>query len=175
MLIGMALYKWGILSAKRDSSFYKKGIIGGFVVGVPIVIWGIIKNFESNWSFEYSMFLGSQFNYYASVPISFAYICGVMLFVKSKRFLGIKKNFAAIGQMALTNYLAQSIIGISIFYGTGLGLFGTLERYEQYFVVVGVWILQIIWSKIWLASFRFGPFEWVWRSLTYFKFQPMKK
>lgn len=175
MLIGMALYKWGILSAKRDTSFYKKGMIIGFVVGLPIVVWGVIKNFESNWSFEYSMFLGSQFNYYGSIPISFAYICGVMLFVKSKRFLGIKKNFAAIGQMALTNYLAQSIICVFIFYGMGLGFFGTFERYEQCFIIMGIWILQILWSKLWLASFRFGPFEWVWRSLTYFKFQPMKK
>jgi len=175
MLVGMALYKWGILTAARDASFYKKGILIGFLFGLPIIIWGIFKNFEADWTLEYSMFFGSQFNYYGSLGISFAYICSVMLFMKSEKFKAIKEQFAAIGQMALTNYIAQSVIGIFIFYGIGFGLFTQFERIEQAIVVIGIWLIQFGWSKPWLDSFRFGPLEWIWRSLTYVKFQPMRK
>ena len=80
-----------------------------------------------------------------------------------------------VGQMAFTNYLMQSIICGLIFYGAGFGLFGKLQRYELYYVVAGVWVFEIVFSHIWLRYFRFGPFEGLWRSLTYWKAQPMKK
>jgi uncharacterized protein len=76
--------------------------------------------------------------------------------------------------MALTNYLLQTLICTFIFYGHGFGLFGQLERSQQILVVFGVWALQLIISPLWLSYFRFGPAEWVWRSLTYWKLQPMK-
>ena len=80
-----------------------------------------------------------------------------------------------VGQMAFTNYLTQSILCGLVFYGVGFGLYGKLERHEVYYVVAAVWILQIIWSNIWLRYFNFGPLEWAWRSLTYWKRQPFKK
>ena len=175
MLIGMALYKWEILSAKKSCSFYIKGFVISSIIGFPIVILGIVKNFEANWSFEYSMFLGSQFNYWGSLFISFAYICLIILFSKSTSFNNIKVRFAAIGQMALTNYIAQSIICAFIFFGIGLGLFGEVERTGQILIVIGIWLLQFAWSKPYLTHYKFGPLEWVWRSLTYWKKQPMKK
>lgn len=175
MLIGMAFYKWGILSADRSRSFYLKGFLISSVIGFPIVILGIIKNFEANWSFEYSMFLGSQFNYWGSLFVSFAYICLIMLFCKSTSFTNFKARFAAIGQMALTNYITQSIICAFIFFGIGLGLFGEVERTVQIIIVMGIWLLQFAWSKPYLSHYKFGPLEWVWRSLTYWDKQPMKK
>ncbi|MEO1021884.1 MAG: DUF418 domain-containing protein [Bacteroidota bacterium] len=175
MLVGMALYKWGVLSASRSAAFYKRGMILGFLTGLPIIIWGVVQHAEADWAFEYSMFGGSQFNYYGSLGVSFAYICAIMLFAKSRGFQKLKERFAAIGQMALTNYIMQSVIGVFLFYGVGFGLFAQFERYEQVFVVFGIWVLQFLWSKHWLTRFRFGPLEWVWRSLTYWKFQPMKK
>src|SRR5438067_553012 len=76
-------------------------------------------------------------------------------------------------RFSFTNYLSQSILTSIIFYG--FGLFGKLQRYQIYYVVGSIWLFQIILSNIWLQYFRFGPFEWVWRSLTYMKKQPMKK
>ena len=175
MLVGMAFYKWGILTAARDVSFYKKGMISGFLVGLPIIIWGVIKNFEAGWPLEYSMFIGSQFNYWGSLSFSFAYICTVMNFAKSDKFNAIKERLAAIGQMALTNYITQSLIGVFIFYGVGFGFFSQFERIEQVAVMIGIWLIQFGWSKTWLDAYKFGPLEWVWRSLTYVKLQPMKK
>ncbi|MEJ7674225.1 MAG: DUF418 domain-containing protein [Chitinophagaceae bacterium] len=80
-----------------------------------------------------------------------------------------------VGQMAFTNYLAQSLFVGLFFYGVGFGMFGKLQRYEIYYVVAATWLLQIIWSHIWLRFFRFGPLEWLWRSLTYWKKQPFLK
>jgi uncharacterized protein len=77
--------------------------------------------------------------------------------------------------MAFTNYLMQSLICTIIFYGYGFAFFGKLERHETYYVVGIIWIFQIIFSNIWLRYYRFGPLEWAWRSLTYWKLQPLRK
>ena len=76
--------------------------------------------------------------------------------------------------MALTNYISQSLICTVIFYGHGLGLFETLGRPEQLLIVLGVWVVQLLWSPWWLDRFRFGPLEWLWRSVTYWSPQPMR-
>ena len=68
-----------------------------------------------------------------------------------------------------------SLIRTTIFYGYGFGLFGRLQRYQLYYVVLGVWVVQLIASPIWLRHFRFGPLEWLWRSLTYVEIQPMRR
>jgi uncharacterized protein len=175
MLVGMALYKWGILTAQKSVSFYKIGWVIGWLVGFPIVIYGVYTQFDAGWSYEYSMFLGSQWNYWGSLGVSFGYICMIMLFARSDVMRWLQDRLAALGQMALTNYISQSIICTLIFYGIGFGLFGQLERITQFIVVVSVWILQLLWSRPWLNKYRFGPLEWVWRSLTYMKRQPMKK
>lgn len=175
MFVGMALYKWQVLSALRSPKFYLKGLIISWLIGFPIVIYGIIRNFEANWSFDYSMYLGSQFNYYGSLFVSFGYICMIMLISQSKAIPWFRRRFAAIGQMALTNYILQSIIAVLIFYGIGLGLFGQMERIGQVGIIVAIWIVQVAWSKPWLDRFRFGPLEWLWRSLTYVKIQPMRR
>jgi uncharacterized protein len=80
-----------------------------------------------------------------------------------------------VGRMAFTNYLMQTLICTTIFYGYGFGLFGKLERYQLYEVVMVIWVFQIIFSFIWLRFFSNGPFEWAWRSLTYWKIQPFLK
>jgi uncharacterized protein len=86
---------------------------------------------------------------------------------------GAMRTFAATGQMALTNYLSQSVICMFVFTGAGLALYGHLERHELYYVVAAIWIAQLIWSPLWLRRFRFGPAEWLWRSLTYWRRQPL--
>ena len=107
--------------------------------------------------------------------IAMGHIALVMLLYKFKVLTGLLKALAKVGQMALTNYLSHPIIGGFIFYGYGLGFFDTLQRYQVYFVVFGIWMLQIVFSIIWLNYFSYGPAEWVLRSLTYGKLQPIKK
>ena len=99
----------------------------------------------------------------------------IMLMYKSGWFKWLFALMRPVGQMAFTNYLMQSLLVGLFFYGIGFGNFGKLERHEIYYVVGVTWALQIIWSHIWLRYFRFGPLEWAWRSLTYWKKQPLKK
>jgi uncharacterized protein len=106
--------------------------------------------------------------------MAIGYIGLVMLICKSEILTLLRSALAAVGQMALTNYLSHSVICNFIFMGYGLGLVGQLNRYEIYYVVLGVWIFQLIVSPLWLRFFRFGPVEWLWRTLTYMQWQPMK-
>jgi uncharacterized protein len=167
MLIGMALFKTGVFSAERSKRFYLAMIGGGYAVGVPLVIAGVVKNFAAGWAFEYSMFLGSQYNYWGSLFVALGHTGAVMLAFRSGLFGRLRRVLAAVGRMALTNYLMQTVICTTIFYGHGLGLFGYVERKYQIVIVLAVWAVQLIYSPIWLRHFRFGPAEWAWRSLTY--------
>jgi uncharacterized protein len=174
MLIGMALYKFGVITGERSRKFYAYMAVLGFIVGLPLVSYGIVRNFRADWSIYFSFFYGIQFNYWGSLFIGMAYIGVIMLICKTVRFKNTVKPLAAVGQMALTNYLFQTLICTTIFNGHGFGLFGEMPRYGQILIVFGIWIIQLIISPIWLSHFRFGPLEWFWRSLTYGKFQPMR-
>ncbi|MEM7799381.1 MAG: DUF418 domain-containing protein [Chloroflexota bacterium] len=172
MLIGMALFKLGVLTARRSTTFYRNMLIIGFLVGLPLVIYGLTSSFASGWSLEYARFVGNQFNYWGSLGVSLAYIAAVMLIAKSGIGQGLVARFAAVGRTALSNYLLQTVLSTLIFYGIGLGFFGEVERIGQFLIVLGIWAFQLIVSPIWLRYYRFGPVEWVWRSLTYGKPQP---
>lgn len=174
MLIGMALFKWGVITGERSKNFYLRLLFVCLPVGWTIVIAGIIQNFSHDWSLDYSMFLGGQFNYWGSILVSIGYIAFVMLICQVQRFTRFLQPFAAVGRTALSNYLLQTVICTTIFYGHGLGLFGRLERKEQVLIILAVWTFQLAISPIWLNKFRFGPVEWIWRSLTYMKLQPIR-
>ena len=87
----------------------------------------------------------------------------------------VQRALAATGQMALSNYIGQTLMCTALFFGFGLGMFNQLERHQLFYVVAGIWALELIWSPIWLKHFRFGPLEWLWRSLTYWERQPMRR
>jgi uncharacterized protein len=91
-----------------------------------------------------------------------------------KDSLWMRGALVAVGRTALTNYLGQSLICTLIFYGEGLALFERVERWEQLLIVAGVWAIQIFVSLLGLRQFRFEPMEWLWRSLTYWRWQPMQ-
>ncbi len=167
MLLGMALYKWGVLSAERSKAFYTRMILIGLLVGWSIVSIGIWKNFEAGWKMDYSMFTGSLFNYMGSLAVALGYIGLVMLVCKSKFLEYAKRVLSAVGKMAFTNYILMSILATLIFYGHGLGLYGHVERGGQALFVIGIWVVILIISPIWLKYYRYGPLEWLWRTLTY--------
>ena len=99
----------------------------------------------------------------------------VILICKRGALRWLTRVLAAVGQMAFTNYILQTVICTTIFYGHGFGLFGKVERTGQVLIVFAVWVALLIVSPIWLRFFRFGPLEWLWRSLTYMKAQPMRR
>ncbi|MBV7327734.1 DUF418 domain-containing protein [Chloroflexi bacterium TSY] len=175
MLVGMAFYTWGIVTAKRSDQFYKRLLASGVLVGVPLVVWGLYLNGAAGWDASYSMFVGRIPNLIATPLIASAYIALIMLWSRSTLWTSLQERLAAIGRTALTNYIAHSVIATFIFYGFGLGLFGSVNRATQLLVVVGIWALQLWLSPIWLRFFRYGPLEWAWRSLSYWQLQPLRR
>jgi len=171
MLLGMALYKWQVLSAGRSSRFYTRMTLSGLVVGLVISTAGIFLNFKNQWTMEYSMFIGVQFNYLGSVGTALGYMGLVMLISQSSRFKGCIKVLTAVGRMAFTNYILMTLLATYIFYGHGLGLYGSVERTYQVLICLGIWIPLLIISPLWLKRFRFGPLERLWRGLTYWSWK----
>ncbi|GJM08241.1 MAG: hypothetical protein DHS20C11_05170 [Lysobacteraceae bacterium] len=175
MLLGMALYKWGVLQGKAQPKTYKKMMVIGFTLGLPLVAYGIWYNFEHDWRLQDSMFGGGQFNYWGSIGVALAYVGLWSLLINNGVATWLQQRLSAVGQMAFTNYLMQSILCSLVFFGVGFGLIGELERWQQILVVAAIWIAQLIYSPIWLSKYRFGPMEWLWRSLTYWQRQPMRR
>lgn len=175
MLIGMALYKWGVLTAQKSKRFYINCLLIGFAIGLSLIGLGLQQNISAKFSIKFSFFLGSQFNYWGSVFVAFGYISAVMLISKLLKTKKVKNLFEGVGRTAFSNYLLQTFICTTIFYGHGFGLFGSVERGTQILIVFAVWIFQIFITNMWLKHFRFGPAEWLWRSLTYWHLQPMRK
>jgi len=98
-----------------------------------------------------------------------------MLISKTSIWHAMQARLAAVGRMVFTNYILQSVIATGLCYGYGFGLFGSVARCGQFLIVLIIWLFQLWISPIWLSKFRFWPLEWPWRSLTYFKFQPILK
>ena len=98
-----------------------------------------------------------------------------LIILLTRRGGALVERIAAAGRAAFTNYLGTSILMTALFYGWGLGLYGTLSRIELWMPVVAMWALMLLWSKPWLDRFRYGPFEWLWRSLARGRLEPMRK
>jgi uncharacterized protein len=167
----MALYRLGVLSAQRSAACYSWMIIAGVLIGLPLVAYGVHWNEANAWGPQ-SMFYGFQFNYWGSIPVSLGWIGAVMLLCRSGMLAWLRSRLAAVGRLAFSNYILQSLICTTIFYGHGFGLFGEVERVGQIAIVAGIWLFQLLVSPLWLRRFRFGPLEWLWRSLTYGRRQP---
>ena len=175
MLIGMGLFKLGVFGAKRSTTTYVVFVALAVLVGVPIVLYGVRRNDALHWDLRSCFFLGSQFNYWGSLLIALGWIGLIMLLCKHQLARPLTGALAAVGRMAFTNYISQSLLCTLIFYGHGLGLFGKVERTGQMGIVFVIFVFQLFVSPIWLRAFRFGPLEWLWRSLTYWRAQPMRR
>jgi len=174
MLIGMALFKLGIFGAERSRIFYIRMTSLGFGLGLPIVVYGVLYCNDCGWDVRSAFFGGSQFNYWGSLLFAAGWIGLVMLVCQRPGMDWLTDPLAAVGRMALSCYLLQTVICTTIFYGHGLGLYGSVSRVGQALIVLAVWAAMLVFCPFWLKRFRFGPFEWLWRSLTYMKVQPMR-
>jgi uncharacterized protein len=165
MLLGMALYKWGVLTNERSNRLYYQLVAGG-IVGVLVVLAGVWYIEANNWSAGVALFW-NQFNYWGSFLVAGGYVGVVTLYARWRPDGLFTRAFAAVGRTAFTNYLLQTVVATSVFYGHGLGLFGSVSRAEALGMVLAFWVLQVVLSVLWLRVFRYGPVEWVWRTLTY--------
>jgi uncharacterized protein len=140
------------------------------------VAMGVRRLHASGWDPIYVFFHGAQFNYWGSIAVALGWVGAVMLLCKAGGAVAaVTGPLAAVGRLALSNYLLQTLLCTTIFYGHGLGLFGRVERKGQAAVVVGVWAVQLVLSPLYLRYFRIGPAEWLWRLLTYLQPPPLRR
>lgn len=175
MLLGMALYRTGVLSGEARTRTYRLFIVLGLAVGLPLTVWGNMRTLAIDWDVIPSFFHMGQYSYWGSILMALGWISIWMLLQHGGAVSGLRTRLRAVGRMALTNYLMQTVLGVLIFTGTGLGLFGRVPRIGQAGLVVLIWALELAWSPWWLARFRFGPAEWLWRSLSYRSRQPFRR
>lgn len=169
MMIGLSLFKSGFLAGRSSTKRYATVIAAG-TVALAIVSWMAWRKDIA----EMPVLGEDAVGFFLTPAVSLAYASTLILLLRSGA-VSLLSPFAAASRMAFTNYLTQSIIMTSIFYGGRGGLMGQINRPALWAIVLSVWALQLTWSPIWLSRFEMGPFEWVWRCLTYGRTVPFLK
>ena len=174
MLIGMALYRMGLLDGSGDRTRIARwgwaGVIVGTALTVPIALWAHGQGL-TYWS-TLAAFMGMSPLPRLPVVIGLA----LLLALWGARARGwLAERVRAAGRAAFTNYLGTSLVMLFVFHGWAGGLFGELGRAQLYLVVLAAWALMLAWSKPWLERFRYGPLEWLWRCLTYGRMFPLRR
>ena len=175
MVIGMALFKLGVLDGGREIKFYIRMMCIGFLTGISINAYEVLLITNSNMDiietnpyFRFTYHFGRLF-------MGLGYLGLVILLIKIEKLESLRFRLACVGRMALTNYLMHSVIALFIFTGAGLGLLGKFSWSQLYLFVLLIWVIQLYISPLWLKYFYFGPVEWLWRLLTYLKIPKMVK
>jgi uncharacterized protein len=170
MLIGVALHRLGVVQGSRDGAYYRRIAQWGLGFGVFVTAVGAVWRIATGWSAE-SAITGHIPTGLGTIAMALGYMAAVILWNRSgSRQL---ERFRNAGRMALTNYLTQTVIGLTTL-GWLLDDVG-LTRTLIFVWTLGVWALQLWWSTWWLERFRHGPFEWAWRCATYRSWQPLRR
>ncbi|MFT4090592.1 MAG: DUF418 domain-containing protein [Asticcacaulis sp.] len=161
MMIGLGLFKTGFFEGRYPAW----PVIAAGAVSLVLIGWQNLLDMRAGFPPGDHEATYSLANEFLAPFVSLAYATILMLLAKAGS--GFIRLLEPVGRLAFTNYLTQSLIMTAIFYGgRGLGLFGTLGYVQLIAIVASIWVVQIIWSPIWLRHFRYGPFEWIWRSLS---------
>ncbi len=172
MMVGMALFKLGVLTLEVRIRTYLAMMVAGYAVGLAVNI--AEARLIMNNGFSALAYHQAAITYDVSrLTMTMGHLGALMLFLRFGILPWLRRSMAAVGRMALTNYLAHSVVALVIF--VFLGYWGALERHQLYFIVLAIWAVQLVVSPIWLRHYRFGPVEWLWRFLTYGKAPPFHR
>lgn len=175
MLIGMALFRSGLLRGEwpldRLARWRNRCLGIGIAANLGLLWWQFQMGLDPIILLLATFFLSVPFDFLMSIGFA-ALFMGL-----AQRHAGhpMIARVAATGRAAFTNYLGTSVLMTALFYGWGLGLFGQLSRIEVYGPVLATWAFMLLWSKPWLDRFRYGPLEWLWRTLARMQWQPMRR
>jgi uncharacterized protein len=175
-LVGMVFAKKKVFEDLGANMVFFKRLL---IISMPFALLGnwLYATYAGEASyimFDWDMVI-SLFGHALGGPaMSFVYISIIAHCYHKGYYRKLTNAIAATGRMALTNYLMQSVIATTIFFSYGLGLYGKVNYWQGMILTVGIYILQVFWSPLWLRKYKYGPTEWLWRTLTYGKKQPMK-
>ncbi|MET3663617.1 DUF418 domain-containing protein [Caulobacter sp. 1776] len=175
MLLGMGLFKSGFLTGALSKATYLTTALVGYGIAAPLVLTGVAMVAASGFTvaavtrwiyqpYAVEIFAGAIAN--ASI---------VLLVVKSGWLRGVQAALANVGRTAFSNYILTSLLCQCLFAWGPWKLYGALDYYQQIYAVLGVWAVNLVLSALWLRAFTYGPLEWVWRSLVYWRRQPMRR
>ena len=174
MVLGMALYKEGFLTGRSSRSVYAWTAATGYAVSISLGAAGTYEAWKSGFEIvRTTAWLGLPYEV-CRVAGALAHVSLILLVYKAGIARPLTKAIAAVGQTALSNYLLTSVLCRFLFVWGPAHWFGRVEYYRLFFIVAGVWLVNLLWSTLWLRHFQFGPMEWLWRSLTYWRRQPMR-
>ena len=173
MLLGMAGYKSGFLTASWSRRRYWQVaavFAGGSLLAHAYAAYATIQADFAPWVyFPWTRMYLMPLHAIAA----FGYAALIILLISQTSAIG--ERVAAVGRAAFTNYLGATIVGVLLFYDHGLNLYGQLSRGELWLLVPPIWALMLLWSQPWLQRFRYGPFEWAWRCLSRWRWEPMRE
>ncbi|MEN0036092.1 MAG: DUF418 domain-containing protein [Cellvibrio sp.] len=167
MLVGIVLARRGFLTLQANADAYRKLIAITLVPGLLLVKLGLGKSIEHDFAAAYIYTYGYELHFWGSTLMGIAYVLLVMQWSHAGSGLFLRRILAAVGRMALSIYIMQSIICTWLFYGYGLGWFGQLPLTQLLLVIGAIWLFQCMFACWWLNRFHYGPLEWLWRSLVY--------
>ena len=174
MVLGMALYKTGVLRGARSAAVYGRLAVGGLAVGLAVNAFEVATKAGSGFALHWVSSASSFTNDVGRVALALGYVGVVALVCQRRALARVRGALAAVGRMALSNYILQSVFGLLLFHGFAFGLWNELPRHQLYLVVAVQWVAMLAFSVFWLRRYRFGPLEWLWRSLTYGRLASMK-
>jgi uncharacterized protein len=183
MFLGMALLKWGFFTGTWNNGSYWKVMGVGYGLGLAMVSYSFYYDYLNFSTLEANLARMEKVPIewvnliypFQRILLVMAHASALILLYQAGKARGLFLRLEAVGRMAFSNYIMHSVICTFFFFGYGLNYYGTLEFYRIYYVVVAIWALQLFVSPLWLKHFYFGPLEWLWRSLTYWKMQPMRR
>lgn len=166
ILLGMALYRLGVLQNSRSLGFYRRLFWWALALGLPLTVGSLLWNYHHGWAMESYFFSGFFPSLFGSVALSLCYLCLIIFWFRSELWTTLKESIQRVGQMALSFYILQSLCYATLFYGYGLGLYGSLNRLELVLICILMAAGQIVIANLYFNHFRQGPLESVLRFLS---------
>ena len=176
MFLGMGLAKTGFFHGRSRRGVYLGLLAAGAAVAVAQLVWAMAWQATGFRATALGLRLVQDVTYaHSRALVALAWASVLLLVLRAEWLRWFTDALAAVGRMAFTCYILQTVVCSLLFFGYGFGLFGTIPRAWLMLVVLGVSVLQVVVSRLWLRAFRFGPLEWAWRSLTWWRLQPLRR
>jgi uncharacterized protein len=183
MLLGVALYRWEFLTGAWSRRDYWRVLAAGYGLGLPLVAFSFYDGYRRSPTLEAALRLielepvpwVNLIYPFQRILLVLGHVSAFVLLYRSGFARPAFRALEAVGRMAFTNYVVQSVICTLVFFGYGLNYYAELQYYQLYFVVLAIWAVQLVASSLWLRVFVLGPLEWVWRSLTYWTLPPLRR
>jgi len=175
MLLGMALLRGGFLSGEAAPRTYRGTLAIGLALGLPPAIGLGLWLWASDFDRLATLSTFFAWSFPPRIALTLAWTAGLILLIRAAAASRLIGRVAATGRAAFSNYLGTTIVMTAVFDGWGLGLYGRIDRMELIPLVLAAWLAMLLWSPAWLARMRYGPFEWLWRSLARRQLQPLRR